>query len=115
MAALTFAFDAQKGETPQSLAQKRAYADALMARRRTPQNIGEGFASMMQGLVSGMYRREADRAEAGGNAAAQSQMNSFYGNNNAAYFPPAPNQVPQGSAIRGLFDFFRGPRSGGLY
>ncbi|MER8653866.1 hypothetical protein [Mesorhizobium sp. M0847] len=64
--ALSFIFDAEKGETPASVAKKRAIVQALMSSQRAPQNIGEGLNALGDGIVQNVLNRRADAAETAG-------------------------------------------------
>jgi len=68
--ALSFSFDASKGETPESVASRRKSADLLAARifGRTPQNVGEGLNSIGQALIARQMLDEANAAQAAGSA-----------------------------------------------
>lgn len=62
--ALSFAFDPSKGETPETLANRRRVAESLMGQTlgRTPRNLGEGLTSIANAF---MVRTMLDEAKAG--------------------------------------------------
>lgn len=65
----SFIFDTSKGETPQSIARKRAIAAQIMSQLgpRPARNVGEGLgnalASIGQGIAANVLNRRADEAE----------------------------------------------------
>lgn len=71
-----FIFDPSKGETPESLRRRRDIADALLAGRTAPRNVGEGLSELGNALayraVMGKVRKgeEYGREQAGGARAA---------------------------------------------
>jgi|GEM_PF-2656893 len=75
---LQFNFDATKGETPASIAQKRALVAQIMGSSRAPQNVGEGFSAIGDGIVANVLGRRAEEGEAAGQASAQESMNPIY-------------------------------------
>ncbi|CAN7625593.1 phage tail tip lysozyme [Aminobacter sp. LjRoot7] len=85
--ALSFIFDASK-ETPQSLAKKRAVAEALAGRSRAPQNIGEGLTALGEALGYRMMIADVDKGEAAGREQAAAAMAPLLG---ARTFPDAPH------------------------
>ncbi|RVA17184.1 hypothetical protein EN935_36750, partial [Mesorhizobium sp. M7D.F.Ca.US.004.03.1.1] len=84
---LSFNIDTSKGETPASVARKRAIVQALMASQRAPQNIGEGLNALGDGIVENVLNRRADAAETAGQSQAS---DAFGGLINAGTFPAAP-------------------------
>lgn len=94
----SFIFDSSKGETPQTIAMKRALAAQIMGGfgNRPARNVGEGvgnaFASLGQGITANVMNRRASAGEEAGQAAAgdlrQQLINSMMGQSS---FPPAPN------------------------
>jgi len=77
MAALSYIFDASKGETPASVARKRAIAEQLMAGIGSPQNLGEGINALGHGIAAGIHGYRADRAEQEGMAAGKARWGEF--------------------------------------
>lgn len=129
--ALSFIFDAEKGETPASVAKKRAIVQALMSSQRAPQNIGEGLNALGDGIVQNVLNRRADAAETAGQAHA---TDAFGGMINAGTFPAAPGSPVAASASgaadyggdqlawqdakpyqKALLNTISGPESGGRY
>jgi hypothetical protein len=84
---LSFNIDTSKGETPASVARKRAIVQALMASQGAPKNIGEGLNALGDGIVENVLNRRADAAEQAGQAHA---ADIFGGLTNAGIFPAAP-------------------------
>lgn len=94
----SFIFDTSKGESPQSIAQKRALAAQIMGGfgNRAARNVGEGvgnaFASLGQGITANVMNRRAAAGEEAGQTAAgdlrQQLINSMMGQSS---FPAAPN------------------------
>lgn len=94
---LTYAFDPQRGETPQTIARRRAIAEAILGRARTPQNVGEGWHAIANGIVANVLNRRAAQAEQTALTNAREQMGALYGHENADYFPPAPTPIGNAS------------------
>lgn len=94
----SFIFDSSKGETPQTIAMKRALAAQIMGGfgNRQARNVGEGignaFASLGQGITANVMNRRAAAGEEAGQATAgdlrQQLINSMMGQSS---FPAAPN------------------------
>jgi len=91
--ALSFIFDTGKGETPQSVARKRALAAAIMSgmgprtARNANEGIGNALASIGQGIQSNVLNRRANAAETAGQDSASSALSSLF-------FPSAPAPAP---------------------
>ncbi|QOF71856.1 hypothetical protein IG197_01825 [Aminobacter sp. SR38] len=128
--ALSFIFDASK-ETPQSLAKKRAVAEALGGRSRGPQNVGEGLTALGEALGYRMMMADVDKGEAAGREQAAATMAPLFG---AGTFPEAPSQPKPSSSSapvdfhgdelawtdakpyqKALLNTIAGPESGGRY
>jgi flagellum-specific peptidoglycan hydrolase FlgJ len=76
--ALSFAFDASKGETPETLARRRAIAEAIAARNgRAPKDVGEGLTSLGNAIAYRMMMSKADKAQAAGLASANEAFAPF--------------------------------------
>lgn len=88
MAGLSFAFDPSKGETPDTIAKKRAIAEAIAARAMSgaPRNVGEGLNAVGQALLYRQMMRRADTAQREGSQGASAAFSSLFGGN----FPEAP-------------------------
>lgn len=77
----SFIFDTSKGETPQTIAMKRALAAQIMGGfgNRPARNVGEGignaFASLGQGITANVMNRRASAGEAAGQAQAAEAFN----------------------------------------
>lgn len=94
----SFIFDSSKGESPQTIAMKRALAAQIMGGfgNRQARNVGEGvgnaFASLGQGITANVMNRRAAAGEEAGHATAgdlrQQLINSMMGQSS---FPAAPN------------------------
>ncbi len=82
-AGMMFAFDASKGETPQSIARKRALAAQLMGQgtgipiRNNWDGIGSALASVGQGLTMRSLNQKADAAESANSQQSQGIRNQF--------------------------------------
>lgn len=74
---LRFNFDAQAGETPASIAQKRALIAQLMGSARTPRTLGEGFAALGDGIVANVEGGRARDAEVKGQESANSTFSAL--------------------------------------
>lgn len=76
---LSFNFDASKGETPASIAQKRALIAQLMGAPRSPSTLGEGFSALGDGIVANVEGGRARDAETKGQASANSTFSALTG------------------------------------
>ena len=76
----SFIFGGDTKETPDSLKRKRAIAEALMANSisRTPQNVGEGIASIGQALAGRIAANKVSAQENAGKAAADTHWNDYF-------------------------------------
>lgn len=72
MAALSYAFDPSKGETPETIARRRQTADLIAARifGKAPANVGEGLNAIGQALIARQMQGEANDAMKAGMATA---------------------------------------------
>lgn len=68
MAVPSFLIDTSAGETPQSVAKKRAIIQQLMMPYGRASNIGEGVGQLFNGIAVGMQGRKLDKAESAGQA-----------------------------------------------
>lgn len=135
---VAYYFDATKGETPATLAQKRAVARALLQGQRSPQNVGEGISALGDGIVARVLSDRADAAEQAGMASANDAFAPIIAALGGGEFPAAPaapsgprapsvstmdplqteaatGVVPSGSAANPVFDAFMNTvRAGGV-
>jgi hypothetical protein len=90
--ALTFGFDASKGETPESVASRRKSADMLAARifGRTPQNLGEGLNSIGQAFIARQMLDEANAAQSAGAASGNDAYSQIVSALSGGGAPAAP-------------------------
>lgn len=102
--ALSFIFDTSKGETPQSVARKRALAAAIMGQmgNRSAKNVGEGvgnaLASIGNGISANVLNRRADKAETAGQESANPIKEAIRASlMGEASFPVAPGASPASS------------------
>src|SRR5690554_3155672 len=65
-----YIFGGNTGETPQSIAQKRALVAQIMGKSAAPRTLGEGFSALGDGIVANVTGRRADEAQAAGDAGA---------------------------------------------
>ncbi len=83
--ALSFSFDANKGETPQSIQRKREMAEAMMGRAIRPaKDLGEGLAAVGQALIYRKMMGDVDKGEAAGRERAQSTLKGLFGSGSTA-------------------------------
>lgn len=75
---LNFLIDTSKGETPASVARKRALVAQLMGQSRAPQNVGEGLNALGDGIVAAVMNRRADKAEAAGRGEGSNAFASLF-------------------------------------
>jgi hypothetical protein len=68
--ALSFAFDPSKGETPETIAQRRQMSNLIAARMlgTAPKNVGEGLNAIGQALIARSMMGDADAAQKAGMA-----------------------------------------------
>ena len=107
MSNLTFAFDGNQ-ETPQSLARKRAAAEALLqsAVGRAPQNVGEGLNAIGQAIAGRVQLGRARKGEAAGQQSANAAFAPILSALGGTPATPPPVQQPSsggGNFIRNLF------------
>jgi len=76
-----FLFGAKTGETAESLARKRAIAEALIANAtsHTPQNIGEGIAALGQALSGRLGLNALQKQQQAGSAALDEKIRNYGG------------------------------------
>ncbi len=90
-----FIFGGNTGETAQSLARKRAYAEALLAPGETPRNATEGWGAIAKALagrfaLSGVEKEEGERRQRASDAVARAL-------GGLGPFPEAPNAGAAGT------------------
>lgn len=119
---LSFAFDATKGETAETLRRKRRLAEALLGNSigRAPQNVGEGLNAIGQAIMVRQMLGQAERGEAAGNASAANVFSSALGSGIFPSAPSAPSKVakalspnPSTANVGSTIDFARGEAAGG--
>ena len=103
-----FSFDTSKGETPASVARKRALVAQILGQigNKSANNAGEGIgnalASIGQGISANVLNRRADKAEGQGTEGAGTLFNDLMGKimgggqSAPGAFPPAP--MPAGGS-----------------
>lgn len=101
---VAYIFDATKGETPATLAQKRAVAKALVQGQRSPQNVGEGISALGDGIVARVLSDRADSAEAAGMASANDAFAPIIAALGGGEFPAAPAAPRQQSPAVSTMD-----------
>ncbi|MBB6304049.1 hypothetical protein [Rhizobium leucaenae] len=75
--ALSFIFGGDTNETPETLQQKRALANALIRAQGAPRNVGEGLNALGDGIVSAVLNNRADAAQKAGTDSANSAFSSI--------------------------------------
>lgn len=75
---LNFLIDTSKGETPASVARKRALVAQLMGQSSAPKNVGEGLNALGDGIVAAVMNRRADKAEAAGRGEGSNAFASLF-------------------------------------
>lgn len=96
---LSYAFDANSGETPQSLQRKRDMLAQLLqgGSQRAPQNVGEGINSFATSLADAFKtRRLQAQIDAGQKAGAAGADSAFGGLNLPGFGAPAAQAPPNG-------------------
>lgn len=103
------AFTASPNDTPETIAQKRAYIAAMMPRFGSAKFVGEGLGQLATGVAIGRQNRDLNDAESAGRKSAEEQFNRLFGTANSAGSPevtgplsvlgmtpsePAPPPVP---------------------
>lgn len=89
-----FIFGGNTGETPETLARKRAIVAQIMGSRNAPRNVGEGLNAIGDGIVANVLNRRADRGDAAGQESASAAFNPLldaYKAKLSGGFPAAPN------------------------
>jgi len=101
--ALSFAFDPSKGETPQTIAQRRQMSNLIAAQMlgRAPKNVGEGLNAIGQALIARSMMGEADSAQKAGEASLpdflKSQITGQPVTPTAPTYPTAAATPPMGN------------------
>ena len=94
-----YIFNANKGETPASLAKQRAIVEQLLAQSQgVPRNVGEGITAIGQALSGRLGARNIAKKEAAGREGATGKMAEIA----AALsqnFPPAPGATAQAAPM----------------
>lgn len=92
---MSFIFGGNTGQTPESIRQKRALANAMAAQAtgRMPQNLGEGIASASGSIISALMRRRATDAETAGREGADTDFSALL----SAYSNPGQTPAPGAS------------------
>lgn len=91
---MSFIFDPQKGQTPQSVARQREIAAMLLGQigyrpaRNTGEGIGNALASIGAGIAARAHNKRADEAERIGQGGASDWWQTHMGSGNQ--FPAAP-------------------------
>jgi len=96
--ALSYAFSPDKGETPQTIAQRRQMSNLIAARMlgTAPKNVGEGINAIGQALIARSMMGDADAAQKAGEASLPDFLKSQIMGQPAA--PAAPSvSTPMGS------------------
>lgn len=92
-----FSFNAET-ETPETLAERRARADALASQIGNATTVGGGIGDIFRGLGAGLSRYRTDSAQREGQAAGRSAMDEFLGIMDAP--PMQPMTTPSNDAVR---------------
>jgi hypothetical protein len=96
--ALSFAFDPEQGETPESLKRKRLMAQALAQGVRPASNVGEGLATLGNAIAYRMMMNEIAAGEKVGRSSAAKTLASLFD------FPEAPKAGNVAKALIGKKD-----------
>lgn len=96
--ALSFAFDPEQGETPESLKRKRLMAQALAQGVRPASNVGEGLATLGNAIAYRMMMNEIAAGETAGRSSAAQTLASLFD------FPDAPKASSVAKALIGKKD-----------
>lgn len=99
--ALSFAFSPDKGETPQTIAQRRQMSNLIAARMlgTAPKNVGEGLNAIGQALIARSMMGDADAAQKAGDASLPDFLKAQITGQPAApsvATPPAVAAAPMG-------------------
>jgi flagellum-specific peptidoglycan hydrolase FlgJ len=100
--ALSFAFDTSKGETPQTIAQRRQMSNLIAARMlgTAPKNVGEGLNALGQAIIARSMMGDADAAQKAGEASLPDFIKAQITGQAAApsvATPPAVAAAPMGA------------------
>jgi hypothetical protein len=95
---LSFNFDANAGETPASIAQKRALVAQLLGQTQAPRTLGEGFHALGSGITANVMAGRAREAEQKGQSSADATFNTLL----ASLTGQAPAATPQAAPGTGF-------------
>jgi flagellum-specific peptidoglycan hydrolase FlgJ len=100
--ALSFAFDTSKGETPQTIAQRRQMSNLIAARMlgTAPKNVGEGLNALGQAIIARSMMGDADTAQKAGEASLPDFIKAQITGQSATpsvVTPPAVAAAPMGA------------------
>ncbi len=92
-----FLFGGSTGETSESLARKRAVAEALLANAnsRMPQSIGEGISSVAQALSGRLGLNALQKQQEAGSAALDAKIKSYWGGGGTGNGIPSPDAAAE--------------------
>ncbi|MBX4901662.1 hypothetical protein HJA83_09980 [Rhizobium bangladeshense] len=90
-----YLFGGNTGETAESLARKRAVAEALLANAnsRVPQSIGEGISAIGQALSGRLGLNALQKRQEAGSAALDAKIKSYWGGGDSSL--PAPGAAAE--------------------
>lgn len=90
-----YLFGGNTGETAESLARKRAVAEALLANAnsRVPQSIGEGISAIGQALSGRLGLNALQKKQDAGSAALDAKIKSYWGGGDSSL--PAPGAAAE--------------------
>lgn len=107
-----FIFGGDTGETPESLARKRAIAASMMDQNRTPRTIGEGISSFAGSIAGALLDRSASKKENRLRQESQERFGNIFGlpSGQPSQTAALPQQPPQGGNV---YDAIQMAESGG--
>ncbi len=76
---VSYLFGGDTGETPESLKRKRDIAEAMIANRRTPQNVGEGLQAIGNAIMYRKMMSDIGAKEKSGLASADAAWSGLFG------------------------------------
>lgn len=99
------AFQASPSDTPETIAQKRAYIASMLPRFGSAKYVGEGLGQLATGVMVGRQNRKLNEAEGKGRESADALFGRLFGTANSAQSPEVTGPLSvlgmQGGAPQG--------------
>lgn len=105
---VSFIFGGNTGETPASIAQKRALVAQIMGTARTPQTFGEGLSALGDGIVANVLGGRAADAEKTGQSSANDTFSQLVASITGQGGASMPRTASDATAAMAGGDFLSG-------